>query len=149
MNAYLNQYRANDVSTASPERLLIMMYDGAIRNVARAREAILAGERLPKLEGIRKAVAIVTELSNTLDFEVGGEIAENLDALYGYMTRELSQGSLQNDAQRLIGVETMLKDLRETWLQAIEVARQEKAEAAEVLGAPPAPDYYKPFAAAL
>ncbi|BCR06598.1 flagellar protein FliS [Desulfuromonas versatilis] len=132
MNAYMNQYQANDVATSSPERLLIMMYDGAIRNVARAELAIEKGERAPKLEAISKAIAIITELSNTLDFEVGGEIAENLDGLYGFMTRELTSANLKNDPEPLKVVTRLLKDLRATWLDAIEAVHKEKAAATRV-----------------
>ncbi len=138
MNAYLNQYQANDVATSSPERLLIMMYDGAIRNVVRAELAMEKGERVPKLEAISKAIAIISELSNTLDFEVGGEIAENLDGLYGFMTRELTSANLKNDPAPLKVVTKLLKDLRETWLDAIEIVHQEKAAATRVEESPAA-----------
>ncbi len=144
MNAYFNQYQNNQVTTASPEQLLIMLYDGAIRFVRQAQEAMAAGERVRKLESISKALAIVAELANTLDHKVGGEIAENLDALYHFMIRELTQANLKNDAEKLKVVDALLADLRETWMQAIEINRQEKGMAAEAL-----PADYKPLSAAL
>ena len=148
MNAYFNQYQNNQVTTASPEQLLIMLYDGAIRFVRQASEAMVAGERVRKLESISKALGIVSELANTLDHEVGGEIAENLDALYHFMIRELTQANLKNDAEKLKVVEDMLCGLRETWMQAIEINRQEKGGAVSAkLGTVPAD--YKPLAVAL
>ncbi len=128
MNAYMNQYQKNQVSTASSEQILIMLYDGAIRFVHQADEAMASGKKVQKLESISKAMAIITELANTLDHEVGGEIAENLDALYSYMTRELTRANLKNDRELLKVVETLLSDLRETWMQAIEINRKSKAE---------------------
>jgi flagellar protein FliS len=125
MNAYFNRYQSNQVTTASPEQLLIMLYDGAIRFVRQATEAMATGERVRKLESISKAMGIVAELANTLDHEVGGEIAENLDALYHFMIRELTQANLKNDADKLKVVEGLLCDLRETWMQAIESTRRE------------------------
>lgn len=132
MNAYMSQYQANDVATSSPERILIMLYDGALRNIARAERGIQNGERMPKLEGISKAIAILSELSNTLDFELGGEIAENLDGLYGFMIRELTRGNLENKVEPLQVVAKLLTDLRSTWLDAIELVRKEKAAATRV-----------------
>lgn len=148
MNAYMSQYQANDVATSSPERILIMLYDGAIRNIARAERGIQNGERMPKLEGISKAIAIVTELSNTLDFEVGGEIAENLDGLYGFMIRELTRGNLENKVEPLQVVTKLLTELRSTWLDAIELVRKEKLAAVRV-DEQPASNGQRSFAAAL
>lgn len=147
MNAFYNQYQNNQVTTASPEQLLIMMYDGAIRFVRQAAEAMAAGERVRKLESISKAIGIVSELANTLDHEVGGEIAENLDALYHFMIRELTQANLKNDADKLRVVEELLSGLRETWVQAIEISRQEKGAVPAKPAAVPAD--YRPLAVAL
>lgn len=148
MNAYMSQYQANDVATSSPERILIMLYDGAIRNIARAERGIQNGERMPKLEGISKAIAIISELSNTLDFEVGGEIAENLDGLYGFMIRELTRGNLENKVEPLQVVTKLLTELRSTWLDAIELVRKEKLTVARV-DEQPALNGQRSFAAAL
>lgn len=148
MNAYFNQYQNNQVTTASPEQLLIMLYDGAIRFVRQAQEAMAAGERTGKLESISKALGIVSELANTLNHEIGGEIAENLDALYHFMIRELTQANLKNDPEKLKVVHDLLSGLRETWLEAIEINRQEKGGAASTQPAA-VPADYKPLAVSL
>ena len=137
MNPYLKQYRQNQIETASPEQILIMLYDGAIRFVSQARAAIESGDRIGRLEPISRALAIVTELSNTLDHTIGGEIAENLDALYHYMIRNLSQANLNNDAAPLKPVETILRDLRVTWAEAVEIVRRPKSPGQE--GSPVSP----------
>lgn len=124
MNAY-NKYQNTQVATASREQILIMLYDGAIRFVRQAIFAIEDGDRGKKREGINKAIAIVSEFRNTLDHEIGGEIAANLDALYEYMLRELVKANAQNDLKPLRVVEGLLSDLRDTWKQAIEIARVE------------------------
>jgi flagellar secretion chaperone FliS len=139
-----NQYINTQVTTASPEQILIQLYGGAIRFVLQAQQALAAGERVRKLEGISRAMAIISELSNTLDHEIGGAIAENLDALYHFMIRELTQANLDNDAKKLKVVEELLTDLRETWIEAIEIARKEKQQA----DAPPENDY-RPLSGAL
>jgi len=127
MNAYLNQYQNNMITTASPEQILIMLYDGALRFVRQAEEAMTSGDRVRKLEMISKTLAIVAEFSNSLDHGTGGDIADNLDALYSYMIRELTQANLHDDKQRLDVVEQLLVDLRATWAEAIDVARREAA----------------------
>lgn len=134
MNAIYNRYQSNQMTTASPEQLLIMFYDGAIRFVRLAVEALAAGERVARLEATSRALAIIAELSNTLDHEIGGEIATNLDALYHFMQQELIQGNLQSDADRYRTVEHLLCELRETWLQAIEIQRQEHGQSAAAAG---------------
>ncbi len=123
MNAYSNQYRNNQVMTASPEQILIMLYDGAIRFVRQARSAIEDGRREDKSHAIRRAIAIVTEFSNTLDFEVGGEIAYDLNRLYDFVIRELSAVNARSDGDRLVPVENILLDLREGFAGAIESSR--------------------------
>ncbi len=130
MNAYLNQYQSTQVSTASPERILIMLYDGAIRFVRRGIEAIEAGDRQEKAVTIGKSMAIVSEFRNTLDHEIGGEVAANLDALYDFMVRELVRANVKDDAEPLRAVEGLLSQLRETWLEAVAQAqREQKAQA--------------------
>lgn len=124
MNAYLNQYQSNQVVTASPEQVLIMLYDGAIRFVRQAMQGIESGDLKSKLVGIAKALDIITEFRKTLDHKIGGDIAEGLDALYEYMSRELVNGNVQNSTEPLKVVEGLLVGLRETWMKAIEINRQ-------------------------
>ncbi|MEZ4598764.1 MAG: flagellar export chaperone FliS [Syntrophotaleaceae bacterium] len=126
MNAYLNSYQQNQISTASREQILIMLYDGAIRFTRQAIHAIGEGNISGKVTGIQKAMAIVMEFRNTLDHQIGGEIAANLDALYDYMIRNMLEANLTNEAKPLEVVEGLLCDLRETWTQAIETVREEQ-----------------------
>ncbi len=129
MNAQLNQYQSTQVSTSSPEQVLMMLYDGAIRFISQALLYMKAGEKTAKAENISKAIAIVSELSNTLDFEVGGDIADQLDSLYNFMIQELISANLQNDQKRLKVVEGLLVDLRQTWKKAFEeIHKQAEAQ---------------------
>ena len=127
MNAYYNQYKQNQTQTASPEQILIMLYDGAIRFTHQAMEGIENDQPTQKLEGISRAMAIILEFSNSLDRKIGGQIAEDLDALYFFMTRQLTEARKDNDIEKLRVVEGLLTDLRETWMQAIEIKRKEEA----------------------
>ncbi len=118
MNAYLNQYQNNQVMTSSSEQVLIMLYDGAIRFVRQARQAIHDGRHADKAIAISKTVAIITEFSSTLDFEVGGEIAIDLSRLYDFIIRELSAVNARGDAKRLDPIEKILQDLRNAFAEA-------------------------------
>jgi flagellar protein FliS len=124
MNAYVNQYHNNQILNASPERILIMLYDGAIRFCRQAIQALDSGNKLVMSEKISRTMAIICEFANSLDHEIGGEIATDLDALYSFMTRELIRANLKNERQPLETVEKLLVDLRDTWIEAIEVNRQ-------------------------
>ena len=157
MNSYnVNQYRQNQISTASPEQILLMLYDGAIRFVRIAIDGIETKKPAEKCRGISKATAIITEFSNSLNHEIGGKIAEDLDALYSFMIRELSSALLNNDTDKLRTVETLLVDLRETWEEAIELQKKEmaanvaamandKETAHEAYGAHTPVNQYQPF----
>lgn len=128
MNAFWNQYQQNQVTTSTPEQILIMLYDGAIRFTGQAMEAIANQDRVRKAESISRAMAIVCTLSDTLDHEIGGEIADNLDALYNFMIRELTNANLNNDPAHLQTVENLLVDLRQTWQEAIQLRNQEHSK---------------------
>jgi len=137
MNAYMNQYQQNHIATASPEQILIMLYDGALRFLGQAAGGIENGDRELRTRYINKAIAIISELSATLNHEIGGEISAHLADLYDYMIRELMSANAHNDLLPLRGVEKMLGELRETWMQAIEMNRQEVTGAsASVPGEP-------------
>ena len=126
MNGYVNQYQQNQIATASREQILIMLYDGAIRFSQQAKMAIDENDMATKGKYIGKAMAIISEFSTSLDHEVGGHIAADLDALYAYMLKELSNANVNNDKAPIDIVVTLLKDLRATWVEAIEIITAEK-----------------------
>jgi len=131
MNTYnMNQYQQNQIHTASPEQILLMLYDGAIRFTRRAIEGVEKKRSDLKSSGISKTMDIIAEFSNSLDREIGGHIAEDLDALYGFMIRELTIANLQNDVGKLRNVEKLLMDLRQTWSEAVTISRKEMGVAA-------------------
>ncbi len=102
-----------------------MLYDGAIRF---CRQAIVAGEAedtAEKLGRIAKTYAIITEFSNSLNHEIGGDIAADLDGLYHFMLRELNKARTDTSGEHLRSVEKLLVDLRLTWGEAVEINRKE------------------------
>ncbi len=119
MNIYTKQYNQNSIATASPEQILIMLYDGAIRFVRQAIAASEQKDQITKLGRISKVFAIIVEFSNTLNHDIGGEIAADLDGLYQFMLRELDKARGATDEKNLHVVEGLLVDLRATWGEAI------------------------------
>lgn len=124
MNAY-SQYQQNQIFSASPEQILLMLYDGAIRFTRQAMSGLEEDNLTLFHHGIKKCMAIITEFSNSLDHTIGGEIAENLDALYSFMVRELTLANLHKDMEKLRVVEGLLVDLRATWDEAAEINRRQ------------------------
>ena len=150
MNPY-SQYQQNQIMSASSEQILLMLYDGAIRFTRRAISS-LEENNLPDFrQGIAKSMAIITEFSNSLNHTIGGDIAENLDALYDFMIRELTQANIHKDADKLRVVEKLLMDLRATWGEAVEINGQEKPHFDLPISSPrpqvqaPFPEGYVPF----
>lgn len=125
MNAY-GQYQQNQVLSASPEQILLMLYDGAIRFTRQAIYGLEEDNTTLFHHGIKKSMAIITEFSNSLDHNIGGEIAENLDALYNFMIRELTLANLHKDIEKLRVVDRLLVDLRATWGEAVEINNREQ-----------------------
>jgi flagellar protein FliS len=125
MNANpLAAYRETRVKTASPGQLVVMLYDEALKQCDIAIE--LSGEgqkpRPDRIERINaalgKAQDVVTELMASLDFEAGGEIAQNLFALYVWFGRELLEANIAKDNARIKSVRGMLSELRGAWAEA-------------------------------
>lgn len=133
MNAHMNQYRNTHVETAAPEKILIMLYDGAIRFCRQAMQAMEDGNREVQNEKITRAMAIIGEFATSLDHEIGGEIATNLDALYMFMIRELTRANVEKDRKALETVDDLLSGLRDTWVKAADIYARDKQVQKEVV----------------
>jgi len=116
-NNPLKTYRETQIRTASQGTLIVMLYDGAIRNISLALESLKEKPRkLDKISNyIIKAQDIITELIVSLDFEKGGEIAKNLFSLYVFMNRHLLDANITKKNKPLEDVKKLLADLREAW----------------------------------
>lgn len=113
-----NAYTQTKITTAyNPVELVVMLYDGAIDFLDKAATAINMKEVPIKIKYIDKAMAIIEELLNALNLEVGGEIALNLQSLYLHMMKELVLANAKNDGNRVKHVIGLLRELREAWVQ--------------------------------
>ncbi len=123
MSGY-NQYQENQIATASREQILLLLYDGAIRFCKQAALAIKNENIADKGRFLGKAMAIISEFSTSLDHEIGGDIARDLDALYAFMLSELSKANINNTTQPIDNTCNMLCELRATWAEAIDINNQ-------------------------
>ncbi|MGA2478285.1 MAG: flagellar export chaperone FliS [Spirochaetia bacterium] len=116
-NEPMNAYKEIQIKTANQIRLIVMLYDGAIRHINLAMDAFVEGHR--RYDAINNHIIaaqdILSELMASLDFEKGGVLAKNLFSLYSFMTRRLLEGNLKKDAAPLAEVKKLLGDLREAW----------------------------------
>lgn len=126
-------YQTTDINTSSPTRLVVMLYQGAIRFLNQAVEAIRQKDLSAKRASVDKTLAIIQHLQCTLDFEKAPAIAADLSRLYDYVSSRVLEGSLQLKAEPLEESVRLLNTLMESWA---EVARKE--EIAASAGALPA-----------
>jgi len=109
-------YRESAVLTAPPERLVVMLYDGARRFLQQAATAMRDGDVPTAHERLRRAERIVEHLDATLDLSQG-EISERLEAIYDFCRQQMAEARMRQDAARLDTVGGLLGELREAWAQ--------------------------------
>jgi flagellar secretion chaperone FliS len=115
-----NQYKQTAVKTANRGQVLIMLYEAAIQNVKKATVAIDKKQLAAKGMAILKAHDIINELLNTLDFEVGGNIARDLERLYNFIAEQLIKANIENSKEPLLAVQKIMENLLEGWRVAVE-----------------------------
>jgi len=136
VNAYARIGVETGVISASPHRLILMLYEGAIAAIASAQQHLRLKNIAAKGEAISKAISIIDGgLKASLDLSVGGELAKNLSGLYAYMGRRLLHANLKNDPAALEEVRQLLQQLRGAW----ETLAATTAAAAAEPGAAPQP----------
>ncbi|HEU5081147.1 MAG TPA: flagellar export chaperone FliS [Opitutaceae bacterium] len=120
---YARAYQSQSVLTASPGQLVLMLYDGALRFMDHARDALESSEETPKrIERINtnliKAQDILAELQASLNFEAG-DYAKNLDRLYDYYQRRLFEANLKKKVAPVIEVQGLVRQLRDGWAEML------------------------------
>ena len=119
-------YRQTEVQSRTPLELVVMLYDGALRSIAQARDALERKDIRARRDGISRAMSVISELQSTLDMEKGGAISEKLDGLYVYINDRLIEATKKQDAGPLEEAARLLTTLRDAWA---EIARDTAATA--------------------
>lgn len=122
-NAY-NTYQKTNISTASQGRLVVLLYEGALKNMKAAENLFendtIKAKNIEQFGNyIQKTQAIITELQVSLNMEKGADIARNLMALYVYFNEELVSVNINHDRQKLTSVIKMMNDLLISWRQIV------------------------------
>lgn len=128
---YARTYQAQSVLTASPGQLVLMLYDGVLRFLGRARDALESTEQSARrIETINtnliKAQNILAELQSNLNHEAGGDHAANLDRLYDYYLRRLLEANMKKDVQPVIEVDGLVRQLRDAWAEMLRTHEAER-----------------------
>ena len=115
----INQYQRvntqSSIDDASPHQLIAMLINGALSRLSTAKGAIQRQDYAEKGVQLGKSIDIIGGLQSSLDMEAGGDISANLDALYDYMIRRLSEASRNNDMAIVDEVISLLKEIKQGW----------------------------------
>lgn len=132
----LKAYRETNIRTASQGKLIVMLYDEAIRQLDIAIQEL--GNKTRQLDIVHNAIVkaqdIVTELMVSLDFEKGGEIAKSLLGLYLFFNRQLLEANVRKDPAMLQDVRKLLHELRDAWLQIAHIQVEEPKSGINIAG---------------
>ncbi len=120
-------YKRQQVLTATPEALTLMLYNGALRFMTEGREAIEKKDFEEANNSLQKAQNIITEFRVTLNMEY--EIAHQLLPLYNYVYDRLVEANMKSDLAQLDEAKNIITELRDAWAQAMKKARAEKGAA--------------------
>lgn len=117
--AALNQYQRVDleskVAMSTPHTLISMLLDGALKKIAMAKGAVLRGDIAQRGVTISAAISIIDSLRAALDMRAGGEVAANLESLYYYMERRLTEANRKSDVDILGEVSELLGEIKSGW----------------------------------
>lgn len=113
-------YQTQQVTTADKGRLLLMMYEGAIKFLRQSKAGLEAGDIAKFCRFLSKGQAIIAELMNTLDFEKGGKIAQDLDRLYDFMLFYLTEANIHQDVQRIDKTISLINTIYSAFKEIIE-----------------------------
>jgi flagellar protein FliS len=121
MNNIQNKYLEDSVMTATPQQLTLMLYNGCIKNMNVAKQAMQAKEIEKTNEGLVKAQRIILELRTTLDESY--PISKQLSALYTYIWDRLVEANIKKECEQLDIAMDMVTELRDTWFEAMKLSK--------------------------
>lgn len=120
-NKYIKQYQASNVNTATPEKLMIMLFDGALQFLQKAKTAIAEKNLVERSQNIDGARKIIRELMRTIDLENGNDVSKQLFKLYNKMAMNLIKANVQRNANLIDEVIEDISNIRWGFQKAIEI----------------------------
>jgi flagellar protein FliS len=128
INAYKKDSLKQDIASADPHRLTLMLMQGSLDRIAYAKGCMERKDFAGKAEHLSRVNAILLNLRDTLDLDVGGDVAQNLYSLYDYMITRLLDANVQNSLQILDEVISLLLPIKKAWASIPEDAKEEAYE---------------------
>lgn len=122
-NGY-QKYKTTSVTSASKEKILLMLYEGVIKFTKRAIKACEEKNIAERGINIGKAFDIVMELNNTLDHKVGGDISKNLEQLYMFISDQFTKANISGDPAPLRDALGIIETLHSAWVKAVEQVKK-------------------------
>lgn len=119
-----NAYKQNSVTTASPGELTLMLYNGCLKYLGKAKLAIEEKNIQEKNNNLQRSQAIIAELMSTLNMDI--DISKQMLPLYEYMNHRLVEANIQNDVAIIEEVEGLMTEFRDTWKEVIRINRQQQ-----------------------
>lgn len=129
INAYKKGSLKQDVAQADPHKITLMLMQGALDRMAYAKGCIERKDFEGKADHLSRVSAILINLRDTLDMDVGGEVSENLWTLYDYMIQRITDANIQNNLNIMDEVITLLLPIKTAWAEIPEDAKQQAYEA--------------------
>lgn len=126
----LQAYKETQITTTDPGTVLLLLYQGAIDALNRAAGFMAAGNMADKGKQILNANDIINQFIASLDFEVGGELAHNLERLYRFMLEQILFANAHNEAKPLTTVVSLLTTLKSGWDEAVALQRKRAVQGA-------------------
>jgi flagellar protein FliS len=126
----ITQYKKTVLASTDRVQIILMLYDGILNHIKIAKQKVARGDNLSKGTHLSKATLIVTELSNVLDMEKGGEISANLRNLYTYVLQRLLYANMNNDVAALEEAEKIIGTIKDGWKEMMKELKQQKVEVA-------------------
>jgi flagellar protein FliS len=128
----MTSYKRTVLATTDRVQLIYMLYEGALTHLKIARRKIESGDKISKGHHFSKATLIISELSNVLDMEKGGEISRNLRSLYEYVLQRLLYANLNNDITAIEDSEKVIETLKSGWKEMMEGLKQKQPERVKI-----------------
>ena len=120
-NKYIKQYQASNINTATPEKLMILLFDGALQFLQKAKVAIEEKNLKERAENIDDARKIIRELMRTIDLENGNDVSKQLFRLYNKMAMNLIKANVQRNSAKIDEVIEDITNIRWGFQKAIEI----------------------------
>jgi flagellar secretion chaperone FliS len=115
ISAYKSVAAHGMIQEAEPHQLICLLMDGALERLASSRACVERNDYMQKTILLHRVCEIIQELRDSLNHEVGGNIAADLDSLYDYMIRKVLNANLKSDAAAIDEVSALLRPIRDAW----------------------------------